>query len=169
MIKPPIVRTNGLSLLTLVCVLAVGVAGCSSRLANRGNHVDPEKIAEITAGKQTREEVSEILGSPSSMTPFGSDTWYYISKRTETFAFFNPEVVARQVLIIKFGADKKVASVNVIGLEDGDDVQMVQRTTPTHGNEMTIIEQVVGNLGRFKKKQQQRKDGDSLPDANNNY
>ena len=160
-------RLSGFAFSLIVCALAVGASGCATKLANRGNHVDPKVLAEIAPGKQTREEVSELLGSPSSVTTFGDDTWYYISNRTETFAFFVPEVLERQVVKIKFGPDGKVNTIDTLNLDDGKQVELVKRTTPTHGTEMTVLEQVVGNLGRFKKKNQQKKEksGDSPADS----
>ena len=161
--KPLFIKLNGLSFIVIVSALAIGVAGCATKLANRGNHLDPLKLAEIKLGKQTREEVSELLGSPSSRTTFGNDTWYYISNRTETFAFFTPEVIERHVVMIRFGADGKVSKIENFELDDGQDVQLVKRTTPTHGTEMTVIEQVVGNLGRFKKKNQKKAQTEDQP------
>ena len=152
------IKRAGFASFLIVGVLALGASGCATKLANRGNHVEPAKLAEIAPGKQTREEVSELLGSPSSVTTFGDDTWYYISNRTETFAFFKPEVLERHVIKIKFGSDGKVNKIDTLELDDGREVDLVKRTTPTHGTEMTVLEQVVGNLGRFKKKNQQKKD-----------
>ena len=138
--------------------MAVGLSACESRLNTRGNLLDPERIADIQPGELSRDEVAEILGSPSSITPFGSDTWYYISQRTETFAFFSPEVIERQILVISFNKDGKVAKVDTLGLDQGQSINHIERTTPTHGNKMTIIEQMIGNLGRFKKKKNQKPD-----------
>ncbi len=128
------------------------LSACESRLNTRGNLLDPERIADIQPGELSRDEVAEILGSPSSITPFGSDTWYYISQRTETFAFFSPEVIERQIVVISFNKDGKVAKVDTLGLEQGQSIDPIDRKTPTHGNKLTVIEQLVGNLGRFKKK-----------------
>ncbi len=136
--------------------VAVAVSGCVSRLDTRGNFPDPDRVEEIKPGEQSREEVEEILGSPSAVTAFGSDTWYYISKQTETFAFFEPKVTERQVVVIKFDKDGKVTKVEKVGLEESKKVTPVERTTPTHGNKMTVIEQLIGNLGRFRKKQSKK-------------
>ena len=135
---------------------AVAVSGCSSRLDTRGNLPDPERVEEIKPGEQSREEVEEILGSPSAVTAFGSDTWYYISKQTETFAFFEPKVTERQIVVVRFDKDGKVSKVEKVGLEESKEVTPVERTTPTHGNEMTVLEQLIGNLGRFRKRQSKK-------------
>ncbi len=160
---PKIIASTGFSVFAVVCVAALSTSACSTRLDIRGNLPDPEKLAEIKPGEQTKDDVVDILGSPSSVTPFGSNTWYYISNRTETFAFFAPAVIDRHVVMVKFGADGKVTGVDTIGLEAGRNIQPVERTTPTHGTEIGVFEQLVGNIGRFKKK---KGDKPSVPDPN---
>ena len=138
--------------------MALGLSACESRLNTRGNLLDPERIADIRPGELSRDEVAEILGSPASITPIGSDTWYYISQRTETVAFFSPKVIERQILVISFNKDGKVVKVDTLGLDQGRSINPIERTTPTHGNKLTVIEQMIGNLGRFKKKRTQKPD-----------
>ena len=152
--KPQYFYSKRLSFILAAGVVVLALSACESRLDTRGNLLDPELVVEITPGEQNRDEVAAILGSPSSITPFGSDTWYYISQRTETFAFLAPKVTERKILVVKFDKDGKVAKVNTVGLEAGQVINPIQRKTMTHGNKMTVIEQLVGNLGRFKKSKQ---------------
>ena len=150
-----------LSFFIVIGAVTVAVSACADRLDTRGNLLDPERVEEIKPGEQTREEVVEILGSPSSVTAFGSDTWYYIAKQTKTFAFFAPEVTERQILVVKFSKDGKVIEVDKVGLEQSREINHVKRKTPTHGNKLTVLEQLIGNLGRFKKKQGSKPSDDS--------
>lgn len=159
---PRFITSPRFSVFAVLCVAALSTAACATRIDTRGNLPDPERLAEIKPGEQTKDDVVDILGSPSSVTSFGSNTWYYISNRTETFAFFSPDVIDRHIVMVKFGADGKVTEVDTIGLEAGRKIQPVERTTPTHGTQMTVLEQLIGNLGRFKKKGQKP----STPDPN---
>lgn len=134
------------------------LSSCDSRLHTRGNYLDPEKLVDIRPGEINRNEVLEILGSPSSVMPFTSDTWYYISQRTETFAFFEPKVMNRQVVVISFGEGGKVTNIENLGLEQGQIINPVERKTLTHGNKMSVLEQMVGNLNRFNSKTKQRQE-----------
>jgi outer membrane protein assembly factor BamE (lipoprotein component of BamABCDE complex) len=61
-------------------------------------------------------------------------------------------VTERQVLVVKFAKDGKVTAIETVGLDKGKEIDPVDRKTPTHGNKLTIIEQIIGNLGRFKSK-----------------
>jgi outer membrane protein assembly factor BamE (lipoprotein component of BamABCDE complex) len=129
--------------------LALAVIGCTPRVDTRGNLPDPEVLADIKPGQQSRDEVAEILGSPSTVAAFDEETWYYISKRTETFAFFEPEINDRQVVIVRFDAKGVVSELKYLGLEDGRVVNLVDRETHTAGNEVTFLQQIFGNVGRF--------------------
>ena len=136
--------------LLLVTTAMAGAAGCAGRIDTRGNLPDPERVSEVTVG-QSREDVADILGSPSSASAFGDDTWYYISKRTETLAFLAPKVTESNILVIQFDKAGKVAALDHRGLADAKDITPVARTTPTAGNELTFLDQLVGNFGRFTK------------------
>ncbi len=136
----------------LVAVLVVVLAAsCVSRTDTRGNLPDPERLAEIQAGTHSREEVVEILGSPSSTALLDQETWYYISKQTETIAFLAPEVTSQQVLVVRFDDEGVVSAVDKLGIEDANAVDPVDRKTPTAGKKLTIMQQLFGNIGRFAK------------------
>ena len=111
-------------------------------------------MAGIAAGGLSRDQVAEILGSPSSISTFDGEAWYYISKRTESLAFFEPEVSERKVVIVRFGRNGLVSGVETLGLEHGRSIQPVERETPTAGNELTLLDQLIGNFGRFNKPKQ---------------
>ena len=133
----------------LAGLLASGLAACAPQVDTRGNLPDPETVLEVQPGVHDRDQVATILGSPSTVATFEDDTWYYISRRTEKIAFFDPEVVDQQVLVVKFGQDGLVADMAVYGVEDGQVIEPVERTTPTSGRELTILQQLFGNIGRF--------------------
>jgi outer membrane protein assembly factor BamE (lipoprotein component of BamABCDE complex) len=139
----------------IAALIAAGLAGCAPQVDTRGNLPDPETVLEVQPGIHDRNQVSSILGTPSTVATFEDDTWYYISRRTEQVAFFDPEVVDQQVLMVKFGQDGLVSDMQIYGLEDGEIINPVDRTTPTSGREITILQQLFGNLGRFNTADQQ--------------
>ncbi len=58
-------------------------------------------------------------------------------------------MVDQEILAVAFDEGGIVESMRVYGQEDGRTIAYVDRTTPTEGNELTIIQQLLGNLGRF--------------------
>lgn len=137
--------------LALAGALAAILTGCQPRIDTRGNLPDADNVLKINPGIDGRDQVANLLGTPSSIATFDDRTWYYISRRTETIAFFEPEVVDQEVLMVKFDEAGIVSDMKIYGLEDSRLIEPVERTTPTLGREMTILQQLIGNLGRFNK------------------
>jgi len=125
------------------------VAGCATSVEQRGNLPSQDKIAEVHPGSTTKDEVIKILGSPSSVSIFNDKSWYYISRRTEQFSFFDPDVVDQQVYVVNFDNQDVVKAVDHKGLEDGKEIIPVARVTPAPGRELSFLEQLIGNLGKF--------------------
>jgi len=129
----------------------VMLAACSPTIDQRGNLPDADNVLAIQPGTSTKDEVSQLLGTPSTIATFDDKIWYYISKRTETVAFFSPDVMDQQVLVVKFDDTDVVQQVALLGMDDANDIEMVDRETPTYGQRLTIIQQLLGNIGRFTK------------------
>lgn len=144
-------KTRVAALITAFAVLGMSTA-CAPRVDTRGNAVPMEEVATIEPGTHTRDHVINKLGSPSNVTAFGDDTWYYISEITETTAFLAPEIVNRQVVVVKFDEHGVVQAVDVVDEQSAQKVEPVDRKTPTAGNTLNVFEQLISNLGRFNKK-----------------
>jgi outer membrane protein assembly factor BamE (lipoprotein component of BamABCDE complex) len=150
MLDRPKLATIGFWVLCLAGSLSVtGLSGCSPTIAQEGNVPDPDQVVQINPGVDDKNRVTQLLGSPSTVSDFQDRTWYYISRRTETTAFFDPSVVEQEVLAISFDANNIVQDMKVYGLENGRIVESVSRITPTFGNNLTFVQQLLGNLGRF--------------------
>ena len=67
-----------------------GSLACVHRaIDTHGDHVEADRLALIHPGTQNRDEVAQILGSPSSTSVFGEEAWYYISDVVETRSIFS--------------------------------------------------------------------------------
>ncbi|HLG87862.1 MAG TPA: outer membrane protein assembly factor BamE [Alphaproteobacteria bacterium] len=135
------------------------VAGCTPIVANRGNMLDEERIAQVKPGTSSKNDVFEALGSPSIVSTFDDNTWYYVGQRTEREAFFEPELVAHKVIEIKFDDTDHVRAIDRIGLDQTAEVTPFPETTPAAGREITFMEQLLGNIGRPSSKKK-KKGGD---------
>jgi outer membrane protein assembly factor BamE (lipoprotein component of BamABCDE complex) len=130
-------------------VVAMALAGCAVSVDQRGNLPDPDKLAGIQPGTTTKEQVVKILGSPSSASTFDDNVWYYISRKTEQIAFFSPTVLDQQVFIVDFDDKGVVKDVGHRTLADGENIHPAPGATPAPGRELSFMEQLLGNVGRF--------------------
>lgn len=149
-------RLSGLPAVPAFLVLAtllfgIGVSACTPRAGTHGDPLVRDRVNSIVPGVHTRDDVAAILGSPSTNSPFDGEKWYYISSRTETFAFLPREEFDRQVVVIAFDESGRVRSVEKFGQERGQDVAIVRRETPTAGNDLNLVQEFLGNIGRFNK------------------
>ncbi|MFT4254055.1 MAG: outer membrane protein assembly factor BamE [Caulobacter sp.] len=129
--------------------LAAVVGGCTPLTSYSGFQAIEAKPVDMKVGEDSKSTVMEKLGSPSATSTFDNNAWYYVSQTTDRVAFYKPRVIKRDVVAIKFDpADEKVASVDTFTLKDGKVIAYNGRETPTRGREMTILEQLLGNVGR---------------------
>ena len=135
-----------------VFAAAAAIGACSSRIDQRGNLPDPDLLANVEVGHINKQGVQELLGTPSSVGVFDGETWFNISERTEKVAFLDPKVIDRKVIVIKFDNRGLVSDMTTLGLEDGHEVAIVERKTPTAGQELGFLKQLFGNIGRFEGK-----------------
>lgn len=134
----------------LVALALTGtLTACASVTNTRGNMVEDVRLVEIEPGISTTDDVLFILGTPTTVAPFDENTWYYIGQVTEKVAFYNPEIVDRRVVKLTFDEQGLLSEIEDLSLEEGQDVELVNRETPTRGREITFLEQMIGNLGRF--------------------
>ncbi len=134
-----------------VVIAAASLAGCAANVDQRGNLPEPDKLAQIRPGTTTRDQVVKILGTPSSIGVFNEKNWYYISRRTSQVAFLDPDVLDQQVFIVNFDDKGVVRGIDHKELKDGREIEPAPGATPAPGRELTFVEQVLGNIGRFNK------------------
>lgn len=145
-------RTVPLSRLLLGAVLApvaLGLGACENQINQRGFAATPGSVEKLEVGAQSREDVVRLIGSPSAVATFNPNVWYYISETQEYWAFTKPKISAQKVIQVTFNDDGRVSGIKNYDLKDAQDIQMVQRITPTSGKELTVLEQVLGNVGKF--------------------
>lgn len=129
---------------------ATAVAACAPTVGRNGFQPIDVMPADIQAGTDDKSTVLAKLGSPSTTSIFeGENVWYYITQTTEQYTFNQAQVSQRSVTAITFNAgDDKVLEVRELDLEAGEQIAMNARQTPTRGRQLTILEQLLGNVGR---------------------
>jgi len=135
-----------------LCVLlasAAVVAACAPTTAFQGFQAIDAKPADIKIGTDTKSTVLTRLGTPSVVSTFDPNIWFYISQVTQYESFYKPQVIRRDVVEVSINkTDEKVASMETLSLKDGRVIAFNGRETPTRGRELTALEQILGSLGQ---------------------
>ena len=147
--RPPVSSSAGRTLALSMLVFLPTISACSPSIATHGYRLDEATIAQIEPGRSSRQQVLQLLGSPSSVATFDDDAWYYVSQRTEKASFYQEDIVEQDVVTITFDDQDLVTGVDRFGLERTAAIDPVDRVTPTAGAEPSILKQLIGNIGRF--------------------
>lgn len=139
----------------LICLITAAVVStaCNPILRTHGYIPTEEKPQAVNPETDTKTSVLARLGNPSIETTFSEDleedTWYYINSVRQRYAYLRPQIQDRTITAIHFNVDGQVTKVAEYGLEDGVPVNYIDRTTPTRGRELSVLEQIFGTIGRL--------------------
>ncbi|HEY2660433.1 MAG TPA: outer membrane protein assembly factor BamE [Caulobacteraceae bacterium] len=135
--------------LSALLVSAALISGCTPTSMFQGFQAIESKPQDVKIGEDTKSTVLTRLGSPSTVSTFDPNVWFYVSQVTQYESFYKPKIIRRDVVAVSFNkADEKVATVSTLSLKDGRVIAFNGRETPTRGRELSILEQLLGNLGQ---------------------
>ncbi|MDF2232082.1 outer membrane protein assembly factor BamE [Albimonas sp. CAU 1670] len=124
----------------------LALAACEPISTVHGYAPQDGQLESIQIGVDGPGAVAQKIGRPSTGGVVRDNTWYYVSSRTETVAYNAPEIVERRVVAVHYDENAVVSGVDVYGLEDGRIINLASRTTPTFGRELTVLQQLFGNI-----------------------
>ena len=132
-----------------IALSLLSTAACAPITSYSGFQAIESDPKDVKVAVDTKSTVRGKLGSPSATSTFDPNVWFYMNQIKERVAFRRPTVVARDVTAITFNKEtEQVMSVNNYTLKDGKVIAFNGRETPTRGRELTILEQLLGNVGR---------------------
>jgi outer membrane protein assembly factor BamE (lipoprotein component of BamABCDE complex) len=142
-------RRATFAVLAATALATAGLSACSPITSYSGFQAIDANPKDVKVGTDTKSTVRAKLGSPSVQSTFDPNVWFYVNQIKERVAFRKPKVTARNVTAIKFNKDTElVETVNNYTLKDGKVIAYNNRETPTRGREMTVLEQLLGSVGR---------------------
>lgn len=113
-----------------------------------GYILDEAAFAQVRPGLGA-EAVLELMGTPSTVSTVGNQSWYYISQtKVRRAAFMRQEIVDRRIAAIYFTPQLRVERTALYGLQDGVVFDFVSRTTPAGGAEPSFVGNLLQGLGR---------------------
>jgi outer membrane protein assembly factor BamE (lipoprotein component of BamABCDE complex) len=136
-------------LLAGALLASLATAGCENIIDQRGFSATPGSVEKLEVGTQSREDIVRLIGSPSAVATFNPNVWYYITQKQETFAFLKSKITDQKVMQLSFNDTGRLQAIKKYDLEDAEHITMVSRITPTAGKQLTVLEQIMGNVGRF--------------------
>ena len=132
------------------------LASCAPPQDIWGNYPEKASIEKIALG-QTREDVRDLLGSPTAVSPYDSNVWIYVGSRTQKVAFYTYDELERRIIYMVFDEDGRLKSFEERDREDGRELSFAAESTPTAGGSPGALRQMINNVGRFTPPPPQRR------------
>jgi outer membrane protein assembly factor BamE (lipoprotein component of BamABCDE complex) len=130
----------------LLLASALALAGCTRETFQRGYVLPDGALEQIPLGA-SQEQVLLVLGTPSTVATVSGEAFYYISQRADRPIMFMPtEVTDQRVIAVYFDKDRKVQRLAEYGMKDGKVFDFISRTTPTSGNDLSVITTILHNF-----------------------
>ncbi len=140
---------------TVFLVMILALSACIENPEYRGFTTSAVPFDKVIVGTSTREDVRTLLGSPSSVSSFGDETWYYISTfHVRKASFMTTENRQQKIVAIVFDDAGVVSHIGGNAGEANRPIEFADDVTPTEGNEITVMQQLLGNFGKFNKSRQ---------------
>jgi outer membrane protein assembly factor BamE (lipoprotein component of BamABCDE complex) len=130
-----------------LCAALLVTSACTPLYDDYGYAPTDAELSEITVGVDTRETVAEAVGSPSSSGVLRDSGYYYVSQRTETFLYKEPQIIDREVVAVSFDGNGVVTNIERFGLRDGQVVALSRRVTNSNVQGLGFLRQLIGNVG----------------------
>ncbi len=135
-------------MLALASTATLAAAACTPVTSFQGFQAIDARPQDVQVGVDTRDSVKAKLGTPSVVSTFDPDVWYYVSQVAESQSFYRQKLVRRDVVAISFNkGGETVAKVDDLTLKDGRVIAFDGHSTPTRGRELTVLEQLIGSIG----------------------
>ena len=125
-------------------------AACEPTIISPGHVWRGTSAEEIQPGVDTRAAVFQRIGSPTAEGLEQGTPWIYVSDREMKRGARSPVALEQQVVVIRFDSQDRVQSVDVLGPEDRIDIAISAQETLARGQELTLLQQLLGNVGRFE-------------------
>lgn len=134
---------------TYLALAALLMTGCTGTQTTHGNFITPKQIAQLTPNEMTKDDVLATLGSPSSQGTMNSNRWYYIAELQHTKPFEPNQLITRTLLVLDFNDAGTLVNVVNKDQTNGKAVAMDETVTPTQGQALGVIDQIIENVQTF--------------------
>lgn len=142
-------QNNNKITFALLTVVLSGLGACSPEINNRGYEIENRDFTKVIPMVSDKKFVEDNYGSPSTMSNFKPEVWYYVSKVTTARSFLAPKVLNQKSYAITFNDSDVVTSIVERNGDEAHEINPVKRATPVAGQRAGVLKEVFGNFGKI--------------------
>lgn len=137
-----------LTILAACAATALAASACTPVTKYQGFMVLDANPSDAKVSEDSMTTVRTRFGSPTAISTFEPNIWYYMAQTTDNFGAYRPRLRARSVVAITFDKEtQKVADVKTLDATDGRVISYASRETATTGRQLSFWEQLLSTIG----------------------
>ena len=126
------------------------LSSCVVHVKDHGYEQNSKNFSTLKVNHSTKEEVLDLVGSPSTTSSFNDDSWYYVSIKTKKVSLFNPDVSEHAVTKLQF-KEGVLSNISRIDNKKKRVLNFNKSESPTKGDDSAPLKDFFYNVGRYNK------------------
>lgn len=123
---------------------------CAQIKTQHGYNFNEENVKKVVVGLSDIYQVMSVMGSPTTTSVYGMPKFFYIKHAYSKVPIGNPVISEQDMMVISFNDNGVVSSIDRYDASVmKKDVKISLASTSLPGNEISIISQIIGNIGRY--------------------
>jgi len=132
-------------------IISLFISACTLKKVEKHHGVHfLNKIQEkLTVNQSNKNDILELLGSPSTKSTFDNDLWIYIERKTDTAflrKFGNEKIIVNNVLLLEINNMGLLAKKEFLDLTNMQELKFVEQTTENQYRKNTFVYDFLSSL-----------------------
>ena len=125
-------------------IISLFVSACTLKKVERhhGVHFLDKKHEKLTVNKSNKNDILELLGSPSTKSTFDNDLWIYIERKTDNSSivrFGSEKILVNNVLLLEINNMGLLESKEFLDLTNMQDLKFAEQITENQYKKNTFV------------------------------
>ena len=132
----------------IFAILFFQLNSCGLKVVENHGQIYEKNInfKELQVGKTTRNEIVQLLGSPSTTSNFDDEqSWIYISSQFKKFVFLDGSNTDQKILILSFNQNT-LKNKELLSKNDINNIEYEETLTDSRGKKVNWIKDFFSNL-----------------------
>jgi len=132
----------------IFAILFFQLNSCGLKVVENHGQIYEKNInfKELQVGKTTRNEIVQLLGSPSTTSNFDDEqSWIYISSEFKKFVFLDGSNTDQKILILSFNQNT-LKNKELLSKNDINNIEYEETLTDSRGKKVNWIKDFFSNL-----------------------
>ena len=129
-------------------ILLFQINSCGIRVVENHGQIYEKNVDfnKLQIGKTTKNEIIEMLGSPSTTSNFDNEqSWIYVSSEFKKYVFLDGKNTDQKILILSFN-DNTLNNKEILLKNDINNIEFEETITDSRGKKMHWIKEFFSNL-----------------------